>query len=232
MASMDILFIDEFSMLDVDLWSVIEKCMKALDAIRGRSKPGADAFGSTHMILCGDLKQLPPATSKAPFIVKAVRQGFDFRVLRQNRRLRAGCDETRFEEFEQFHGILDDVSHGRDTPRVRNFFVEAYVRAARHTGAPVTGETTEFEGSVAVLTKRRYRDKWNRKVCTRVGKMHAHSLKVRAQMHAAHARGQWYTARKGRVIRRLVRPQAPQLLHLAGDWQDDAAEDTGIYRYQ
>ena len=44
----------------------------------------------------GDFKQLPPATSKAPFIVVPwVVQRFDFRVLRQNRRIVAGTEARR-----------------------------------------------------------------------------------------------------------------------------------------
>ena len=44
----------------------------------------------------GDFKQLPPATSKAPFIVVPwVVQRFDFRVLRQNRCIVAGTDDRR-----------------------------------------------------------------------------------------------------------------------------------------
>ena len=76
------------------------------------------------MILFGDFKQLPPATSKPPFIaIPDVHCGFDYRVLRQNRRVVA--DETRKDEIEAFHGVLYDVAHGISSHRVRDFIVQA-----------------------------------------------------------------------------------------------------------
>ena len=77
------------------------------------------------MILFGDFKQLPPATSKPPFIaIPNVHHGFDYRVLRQNRRVVA--DEVRKDEIEAFHGVLFDVAHGISSGRVRDFIVQAY----------------------------------------------------------------------------------------------------------
>ena len=76
------------------------------------------------MILFGDFKQLPPATSKPPFIaIPNVHRGFDYRVLRQNRRVVA--DEARKHEIEAFHGVLFDVAHGISSGRVRDFIVQA-----------------------------------------------------------------------------------------------------------
>ena len=82
-----------------------------------------------HVVLFGDFKQLPPATSKAPFIVDpSVTSNFTFRVLRENRRV---CrDATRAEELEGFHQVLTDISWGKSTAPVRDFIVQAYVRGA------------------------------------------------------------------------------------------------------
>ena len=53
-------------------------------------------------------RQLPPATSQAPFIkLESVHNGLDFRVLRQNRRVVKGDADTtaqRKAEIENFHG--------------------------------------------------------------------------------------------------------------------------------
>ena len=66
-------------------------------------------------------------------------------------------------------------------------------------------------------------------MCKRIARGHAHSLKVRAQVHSAQARGQWYKKRTARLIHRRVRTQAPALLHLAGDWKEDAVERSSTH---
>ena len=161
-----------------------------------------------------DFKQLPPATSKPPFIVlPSVYERFDFRVLRQNRRV--VTDLARREEIETFHQVLADISWGRDTPAVRAFIVQAYVRGATVGRA----EDAELEGSTAVFTKRRYRDKWNRTIVRRVAKTHNHAIKIRGKVRARGARGQqWYSDAKTQFVRKKARTANLWLLQLAGDW--------------
>ena len=109
-----------------------------------------------HLLLFGDFKQLPPASSEAPFIVlPSVYETFDFRVLRQNRRVVQ--DQGREAELENFHRVLSDISMGITSNEVRQFFIEAYARGAKIGNA----ENAEFEGNTAVMTKRRYRDRWS-----------------------------------------------------------------------
>ena len=56
-------------------------------------------------------KQLPPASSEAPWIVlPCVHETFDFRVLRQNRRVVQ--EQGREAELENFHQVLSDISMG------------------------------------------------------------------------------------------------------------------------
>ena len=119
---------------------------------RPDAKVDADSFGSVHILLFGDLKQLPPAASQAPFVVLPIMQSFDFRVLQQNRRVVQ--DARRQPELNAFHEVLSDISYGKASNAVRNFIVEAYVRGA----AVRRAENVDFEGSTAVLIKRRYRD--------------------------------------------------------------------------
>ena len=78
------LLLDEYSMIDTDCFKGIMGCMSLADHTRRpEKKHEADEFGSTHVILFGDLKQLPPATSKPPLIVLPyVVEYFEFRVLR------------------------------------------------------------------------------------------------------------------------------------------------------
>ena len=72
----------------------------------------------------GDFKQLPPATTKQPFICHTSVHGtFDFRVLRENRRV---CiDEARSKELDDFHSALGDVALGLTTEGVKRLVVEA-----------------------------------------------------------------------------------------------------------
>ena len=213
---MEVLLLDEVSMIDVDCWSTIVDLLSIIDHNR---RPNADArveddpFGCMHFVLFGDFKQLPPATSKAPFIVHStVNRCFTFRVLRENRRV---CkDAARAEELEDFHQVLTDISWGEATPRVRDFFVQAYVRGA----ADGCAERVEFDGATSVFTKRRYRDKWNRTVVRRVAKRHNHTLKVKGKCRPKGARGQFYSDSKVQHLRKRARTQALFNLLLAGDF--------------
>ena len=67
--SLQVLLLDEVSMLDVDIWDAMSKILPIADHTRHRGfREEADEYGSVHVILFGDFKQLPPATSKSPFI--------------------------------------------------------------------------------------------------------------------------------------------------------------------
>ena len=101
-----------------------------------------------------------------------VHESFDFRCLRENRRVVQNSD--RQAELDTFHRVLTDISLGNPTAKVREFMVQAYVRGASVRRA----ENVPFEGSTAVFTKRRYRDKFNRTVVRRISKKHNHSLEI------------------------------------------------------
>jgi len=132
-------------MIDTDCFDAICKVLALIDHNRHPGAGGADCFGTTHIILFGDFKQLPPATSKPAFIVnQRVIQEFSFRCLHQNRRVVE--DASRKDELETFHTELNDIAHGRASNDVWNFIVQAYVR-----GAKISAETVEFEGRTAVL---------------------------------------------------------------------------------
>ena len=72
---------------------------------------------------------------------------FDFRCLRENRRVVQ--DQTRQEELDRFHEVLNDIAHGFGSNDVRQFIIDAYVR-----GAKLSADNVEFESSTAVFTKR------------------------------------------------------------------------------
>jgi hypothetical protein len=216
--SLEVLLLDEVSMMDTDCWDAIRGALSAADDCRRpdvSTGQAQDAFGDIHVILFGDFKQLPPATSKAPFIAEpsAVRD-FDFRVLRQNRRVVSG-DTSRTEELESFHQVLADIGWGKPTERVRAFITKAYVQGAECGSA----QRAELEGSTSVFTKRRFRDRWNRAIVRRLAKTKSHSLKIKARVRARGARGQnWFSDRRAELTRKRSRPQSLWNLHVAGDW--------------
>ena len=126
-----------------------------------------------------------------PFIVLPyVIDTFEFRVLRQNRRVVKSGEVDRTAELEKFHRVLNDISWGVASEDVRSFIVEAYVRGANSNCA----ERTPFEGSTSVFTKRRYRDRFNRKMVKRVGEECRHELKIKARVRAKGTRGaNWHS---------------------------------------
>ena len=110
--ALEVFLLDEVSMIDQLCFTSLQEICSIIDHSR---RPGADAsadpFGSMHLLLFGDFKQLPPATSEAPFIVlPSVHETFNFRVLRQNRRVVQ--DQGREAELENFHRVLSDISMG------------------------------------------------------------------------------------------------------------------------
>ena len=151
-----------------------------------------------NLFRTGDFKQLPPATTKQPFICHtSVYENFDFRVLRENRRVRV--DAARSAESDDFHAALGDIAWGRVTERVKSLVVVAYVRGA-HVGC---AERAELEGSTSVFTKRRYRDNWNQPIVKRLAESYPHSFKIRARCRAFYAKGnQWLSERRTKALRR------------------------------
>ena len=214
LVDLEVLLLDESSMLDGDGYSAIEEVLSITDHNRRPNGDSHDAIGNMHLLLFGDFKQLPPATSKPSFIViPSVTRDFEFRCLRENRRV--VTDQARRDEIEESHRILTDISWGIASDVVKNFIVQAYVRGAVVGNA----EHCELENSTAVFTKRRYRDRWNRIIVRRVAGTHNHTLKIKARLRAKGVRGQqYYSEAKTSWIRKRARTQNLWLLQLAGDW--------------
>jgi hypothetical protein len=185
--------------------------------VAGEHHPREDIFGRAHILIALDLKQLPPATAMPFFLTDSeVIEHFDFRVLHQNRRLAKGENREEQEELDAFHLTLEDVAHGRDTPLVREALVQAYVRGAKRSQ-----NTVDFEGSTACVTKRRYRDRWNGRVLSRISTRYKRMLRVKAVFLNRGSKDQWVRDSAAKEIRRCVRSQCLSTLRLAGQWLED-----------
>ena len=75
--------------------------------------------------------------------------------------------------------------------------------------------------ALRVWPKRRYRDRWNGKVLTRIGKRYGRALRVKAVFLARGSQKQWVRDVAARDIRRTVRSQCLTTLRLAGQWLGD-----------
>ena len=123
---MTVLFLDEASMMDDRVWFAIKDQLTTmaeapLEEAGGKHHPDKDVFGRVHLMINCDFKQLPPATSRPPFLAadNDVLQQFRFRMLRQNRRIISSSDPEKQAQLEEFHGILEDIAFGRPTSAVR-----------------------------------------------------------------------------------------------------------------
>ena len=56
---MDVLMIDEVSMIDVDLWQSLEEILSVVDHNKRPKATDSDSFGAVHVILFGDFKSGP-----------------------------------------------------------------------------------------------------------------------------------------------------------------------------
>ena len=186
-----------------------------------RAQAAPDSLGPMHIVICLDVKQLPPATNLPIFLVLPhVQETFRFMTLRENRRVIVG-GVGRALELENYHQVLTDVSLGQVTDRVRKFFIEKFCE-----GAGMTGDNEPFEGSNCICAKRRYRDRFNRKVVRRLAK-ERHRLNVKGKCRPRDAKGkymadkEWLESSYENLIKKKVKPKALWTLPLAGDWDID-----------
>ena len=64
-----------------------------------------------------------------------------------------------------------------------------------------------------------YRDAWNRNIVRRIGRIHNHTLKIKARVRAKGQRGSnWYGEKRVEYLRRKCRTSNLWLLQLSGDF--------------
>ena len=119
------------------------------------------------------------------------------------------------QELENFHQILHDISYGRSTQRVKDFIIQSFVKGMRCGNA----HHAELEGSTAVFSKRRYRDRWNRVIVRLNARTRNHTARIKARVRARGVTtGQFFNERRTELCRAKARTPALWSLQLAGDW--------------
>ena len=66
LVAMEVFLLDEFSMLDKKCFEGISEILSIIDHSRRPGVASPDPFGSVHLLLFGDFKQLPVRVSKFP----------------------------------------------------------------------------------------------------------------------------------------------------------------------
>ena len=98
---------------------------------------------------------------------------------------------------------------------MRDFIIQAFVKGARCGNA----HHCELEGSTAVFSKRRFRDRWNRTLVRQLARTRNHNVRVKARVRARGVTGhQYFNERRTELCRAKARTQQVWSLQLAGDW--------------
>ena len=164
------LVIDEYTMLDVDIWGIIRKMCQRFPLLRHlRKQHASPLFGFRDVMLIGDLCQLPPASGKAPLVTTLdFQERFEFFVLKENRRQEKDVEYARLLNRIRTGGFQDDHAWPTvgvtefDAMRdivdedVREYFINAYVR-----GWGYNGSNADLEDGVAMASLRRDKNRWN-----------------------------------------------------------------------
>ena len=113
---MQLLLVDEASMVDDQFWQCLSRLLETCPRDRRNPAHAApDKLGHRHILVFMDVKQLPPATCRPTFLVlPEIRANFRFAMLRENRRIVDG-GVGRQQEIYNFHAVLDDMALCRAT---------------------------------------------------------------------------------------------------------------------
>ena len=126
-------------------------------------------------------------------------------------------DQTRREELDRYHAVLDNVGRGMETFGVKQLVIDAFVRGA--LAKKQTGDFVDLEGFTTIFSKRRYRDHWNRGVISRLARNSDHSMKIQGVVVNGYASvNEPFKERTKKLIKRHAKTQALWNLKLSGNW--------------
>ena len=157
------LIIDEAMMAAVD---IMFKCFEVLERhpLRPclRRANALPLLGFRDLILCGDIRQLPPASGQQPFWGTATFQKmFEIFRLREDRRHERDLPMQSIKELLAWGGTRphDDIDVDKEWPvhdDLFDFFVNGYLR-----GWGMTGKTVDLDIGTALFPRRADVKRWN-----------------------------------------------------------------------
>ena len=183
-----------------------------------RAKFGAPTMrctGYRHLLVFGDIRQLPPASGSRPWwSTKLFLDMFEIFVLREDRRHEKDADMRRLKELLAWGGsepnknkLCADEVRSVD-PQAAEFVLEGYLR-----GVGLTGENVDLEVGTAFFPRRMDVKHWNAGCVRQIEK------KYNDEVEALDVIGyDWKASKAGKPqstqTRRLQGIQSPQVLQL------------------
>ena len=167
LAGLQLLVVDEAMMAESALMLFIQNILREVPLTECLRRAGAlPDWGYRDIIVCGDIRQLPPASGKQPFwACNTFQQGFEIFCLTEDRRHEKDLNMQRLKELFAWGGCVPPVSLDDDADlqrawqvddRVFSFIVDGYLR-----GWGRTGRNVDLDLGTALFPKRVDARNWN-----------------------------------------------------------------------
>ena len=157
---------DEAMMAEEDIvCKLIEICQQIPLRQELRRRNSLPLFGYRDLLLCGDIRQLPPASGKRPFWSTACfRLYFEVFVLKEDRRHERDPKLREIKELLAWGGVEPDESYDHNkewpvAPLLTAFITDCYLR-----GWGLSGSNVHPDIGTALFPKRRQVRDWNEAV--------------------------------------------------------------------
>ena len=172
------LIIDEAFMADRNTISdVIQICWQIPLKESLRQSGALRLFGYRHVLVFGDLRQLPPASSNPPFWASETFQTyFEIFTLREDRRHERDAEMRTLKELIAWGGCEHTTSLSNDTGwkeqwPVDRRLVDAFCDMTLQ-GLGLSGENIDLEVGTAVFATHAQKDRWNDGYVSQIEKLY------------------------------------------------------------
>ena len=161
------MIIDEAFMADQEtMFEVIKICTQVPLRQQLRQPGSLPLFGYRHVLMFGDLRQLPPASGNPPFWASETFQTyFEIFVLREDRRHEKDAEMRELKELIAWGGhahknALPDDQGWQDPWPIDQTLFDAIVDMTLQ-GIGVPGETVDLDKGTAIFARHVEKDLWN-----------------------------------------------------------------------